>query len=194
MAESVQVEKVEQPEKGTTRLGGRGPMLAIAAVVVLAVIAFFVWRSSGRESTDDAQIDGHITQVSSRVGGIVIKLNVKDNQFVEAGAILVELDPRDYQVAVDRAKAELADAEANASAATSGIPITEVSTTTGVRSATGGLEEAQAGVGIAERQIESARAQLVAAQARQRERESTAVRTARDVDRFKGLVAKEEIP
>jgi membrane fusion protein, multidrug efflux system len=194
MAESVQVEKVEQPEKGTTRLGGRGPMLAIAAVVVLAVIAFFVWRSSGRESTDDAQIDGHITQVSSRVGGIVIKLNVKDNQFVEAGAILVELDPRDYQVAVDRAKAELADAEANASAATSGIPITEVSTTTGVRSATGGLEEAQAGVGIAERQIESARAQLVAAQARQRERGSTAVRTARDVDRFKGLVAKEEIP
>jgi membrane fusion protein, multidrug efflux system len=194
MAESVQVEKVEQPEKGTTRLGGRGPMLAIAAVVVLAVIAFFVWRSSGRESTDDAQIDGHITQVSSRVGGIVIKLNVKDNQFVEAGAILVELDPRDYQVAVDRAKAELADAEANASAATSGIPITEVSTTTGVRSATGGLEEAQAGVGIAERQIESARAQLVAAQARQRERESTAVRTTRDVDRFKGLVAKEEIP
>jgi membrane fusion protein, multidrug efflux system len=194
MAESVQVEKVEQPEKATTRLGGRGPMLAIAAVVVLAVIAFFVWRSSGRESTDDAQIDGHITQVSSRVGGIVIKLNVKDNQFVEAGAILVELDPRDYQVAVDRAKAELADAEANASAATSGIPITEVSTTTGVRSATGGLEEAQAGVGIAERQIESARAQLVAAQARQRERESTAVRTARDVDRFKGLVAKEEIP
>jgi membrane fusion protein, multidrug efflux system len=194
MAESVQVEKVEQPEKATTRLGGRGPMLAIAAVVVLAVIAFFVWRSSGRESTDDAQIDGHITQVSPRVGGIVIKLNVKDNQFVEAGAILVELDPRDYQVAVDRAKAELADAEANASAATSGIPITEVSTTTGVRSATGGLEEAQAGVGIAERQIESARAQLVAAQARQRERESTAVRTARDVDRFKGLVAKEEIP
>jgi membrane fusion protein, multidrug efflux system len=194
MAESVQVEKVEQPEKATTRLGGRGPMLAIAAVVVLAVIAFFVWRSSGRESTDDAQIDGHITQVSPRVGGIVIKLNVKDNQFVEAGAILVELDPRDYQVAVDRAKAELADAEANASAATSGIPITEVSTTTGVRSATGGLEEAQAGVGIAERQIESARAQLFAAQARQRERESTAVRTARDVDRFKGLVAKEEIP
>jgi membrane fusion protein, multidrug efflux system len=194
MAESVQVEKVEQPEKATTRLGGRGPMLAIAAVVVLAVIAFFVWRSSGRESTDDAQIDGHITQVSPRVGGIVIKLNVKDNQFVEAGAILVELDPRDYQVAVDRAKAELADAEANASAATSGIPITEVSTTTGVRSATGGLEEAQAGVGIAERQIESARTHLVAAQARQRERESTAVRTARDVDRFKGLVAKEEIP
>lgn len=198
MAEAGHVTELEDKaaaEAGTTkRLGGRGPMIAVSAVVLLAVVAFFVWRSSGRQSTDDAQIDGHITQVSSRVGGTVVKLNVEDNQYVKVGTILVELDPRDYHVAVDRAKAELADAQANASAATSGIPITEVSTSTGVRSATGGLEEAQAGVGIAESQIVSARTGLVAAQARQRERESTATKTARDVERFKGLVAKEEIP
>lgn len=198
MAEAGHVTESEDKaaaEAGTTqRLGGRGPMIAVAAVVLLVIIAFFVWRSSGRQSTDDAQIDGHITQVSSRVGGTVVKLNVEDNQYVKAGTILVELDPRDYHVAVDRAKAELADAQANASAATSGIPITEVSTSTGVRSATGGLEEAQAGIGIAESQIVSARTELVAAQARQRDRESTATKTARDVERFKGLVAKEEIP
>jgi membrane fusion protein (multidrug efflux system) len=176
------------------RLGGRGPLFAGVALVLLAVIGFFVWRSAGQQSTDDAQIDGHITQVSSRVGGTVTKLNVNDNQFVKAGAVLAELDPSDYQVAVDRAKADLADAQANAAAARSGIPITEVSTSTGVRSATGGLEEAQAAVGVAEQQIESARAQLVAAQARQREREATAAKTERDVERLKGLVAKEEIP
>jgi membrane fusion protein (multidrug efflux system) len=74
-----------------------------------------------------------------------------------------------------------------------GIPLTQVSTETGVRTASGGVEEAQAGVGIADRQVEAARAQLVAAQARQREKEATAVKAARDVERFKGLVAKDEI-
>jgi membrane fusion protein, multidrug efflux system len=190
--EEIDNNAAEPASKG--RLGGRGPLLAGAAVVLLAVIAFFVWRSSGKQSTDDAQIDGHITQVSARVGGTVVKVNVNDNQIVQAGAVLVELDPRDYQVAVDRAKAELADAQANAAAATSGIPITEVSTSTGTRSASGGLAEAEAGVSVAERQIEAARAQLVAAQARQRDREATATRTARDVERLKGLVAKEEVP
>jgi membrane fusion protein (multidrug efflux system) len=186
--------KVAAEPAGTGRLGGRGPLLAVAAVVVLAVIAFFVWRSSGKQTTDDAQIDGHITQVSARVGGTVLQVHVNDNQVVKAGDLLVELDPRDYQVAVDRAKAELADAQASAAAATSGIPITEVSTSTGTRSASGGLAEAQAGVSVAERQIEAARAQLVAAQARQRDREATATKTAHDVDRLKGLVAKQEIP
>jgi membrane fusion protein (multidrug efflux system) len=74
-----------------------------------------------------------------------------------------------------------------------GIPLTEVSTATGVRSAAGSVEEAQAGIGIADRQVEAARAQLVAAQARQREKEAAAVKSARDVERLKGLVAKEEI-
>ena len=196
MAEAKDVTGAEnKPEAVSTgRFGGRGRMIAAGAVVFLAVVAFFVWRSSGQQSTDDAQIDGHITQVSSRVGGTVVTLSFQDNQLVKAGDVLVELDPRDYQVAVDRAKAELADAQANAAAAKSGIPITEVSTSTGTRSATGGLEEAQAGVGMADSQIEAARAQLVAAQARQREREATATKAARDVERLKGLVVKEEIP
>jgi membrane fusion protein (multidrug efflux system) len=123
----------------------------------------------------------------------VTKVNVKENQYVEAGTVLVELDRRDYEVAVDRARAELADAQANASGAATGIPLTQVSTQTGVQSASGGVEQAEAGIGIADQQVESSRAQLVASQARQREKEATAVKSARDVERFKGLVAKDEI-
>jgi membrane fusion protein (multidrug efflux system) len=187
----VEDEPAEQHEKG--RLGGRGRWIALAAVVVVLGVLIYLWRTAGRVSTDDAQVDGHITQVAARVGGTVVKVNVKENQYVEAGAVLVELDPRDYQVAVERARAELTDAEANAAGAMTGIPLTEVSTETGVRTASGGVEEAQAGVGIADRQVEAARAQLVAAQARQREKEASAVKAARDVERFKGLVAKDEI-
>ena len=188
---AVEKEPEEQVEKGW--LSGRGRWIALAAVVVVLGVVIYMWLTAGRVSTDDAQIDGHITQVAARVGGTVTKVNVKENQFVEAGTVLVELDPRDYQVAVDRARAELADAQANAAGAMTGIPLTQVSTETGVRTASGGVEEAQAGVGIADRQVEAARAQLVAAQARQREKEATAVKAARDVERFKGLVAKDEI-
>src|SRR3954447_4521568 len=175
------------------RLAGRGRWLALVAVVIVAGVLIYLWRTAGRVSTDDAQVDGHITQVAARVGGTVTKVNVKENQYVGAGVVLVELDPRDYQVAVDRARAELADAQANASGAATGIPLTQVSSATGVQTATGGLEEAQAGVAVADRQVEAARAQLVAAQARQREKEATAVKAAKDISRLKGLAAKEEI-
>jgi membrane fusion protein (multidrug efflux system) len=182
-----------ETESGGGRLGGRGKWIALATVAIVAIVLLVRWHYSGRQSTDDAQIDGHITQVAARVGGTVQALHVKENQFVEAGTVLAELDPRDYQVAVDRAKAELADAQANAMAATTGVPISEVTTASGVRTATGSVEEAQAGIGMAEQQVAAARAQLTSAQARLREREATAVKTARDVERLKGLVAKEEV-
>jgi membrane fusion protein (multidrug efflux system) len=179
--------------ENTGRLGGRGKWIGIAALVVVAAVIFVMWHYSGRQSTDDAQIDGHITQVSARVGGTVTAVHIKENQHVDAGTVLAEIDPRDYQVAVDRAKAELADAEANATAASTGVPISAVTTESGVRTATGSVEEAQAGIGVAEQQVAGARAQLAAAQARLREKEATAVKTGRDVERLKGLVAKEEI-
>jgi membrane fusion protein (multidrug efflux system) len=184
---------IAESETASGRFAGRGKWLALGAVVIVGAVLMYLWMTAGRVSTDDAQIDGHITQVSARVGGTVTKVNVKENLYVEAGTVLVELDPRDYQVAVDRARAELADAQANASGAATGIPLTQVSTETGVRTATGGVEEAQAGVGVADQQVEAARAQLVAAQARQREKEATAVKSSKDVERLKGLAAKEEI-
>src|SRR5579862_2737764 len=118
-----------------------------AIVLALLVGGFIFWRiSSGYESTDDAQIDGHVNAISARVAGYISKVNVEDNQLVEKGAVLVEIDPRDYQVAVDRAKAELADAEANAQAMNLNIPLTSVGTTTQVSSTEADLQAAQAAV------------------------------------------------
>lgn len=171
----------------------RRGLIAVGVVVVLAVGLFFWLHSRGREATDDAQVDGRITQIAARVGGPVVKVNVDNNLQVAAGTVLVQIDPRDYQVAVDRAKAELADAQAMAAAARTGVPIAQVETRAGVSTASGGLEEAEAGVGGADQQIAVARENLIAAQARQREREAAATRTAKDVERLRGLAQKDEI-
>ena len=168
-------------------------VIAGVAVVVLAAGLFFWLHSRGREATDDAQVDGRITQIASRVGGTVIKVSIENNQQVPAGFVLVQLDPRDYQVAVDRARAELADAQATAVAARTGVPIAQVETRAGVSTASGGVDQAAAAVAGAEHEIQVAQANLVTAQARQREREATAVKTARDVERLRGLVEKDEI-
>src|SRR5437867_1409400 len=100
-----------------------------ALLVVMAVIGVGVWywATSGRESTDDAQVDAHVTPIAPRVGGTVQKLPIADNQHVDAGTVLVALDPRDFEVAVAKARAELADAEASAAAATGSGPITSAS-------------------------------------------------------------------
>jgi len=172
-----------------------GPFKAIVAILVLAVIGVGVWwwLTQGRESTDDAQVDAHVTPISSRVGGTVLKVPVVDNQLVEAGAVLLEIDPRDYQVAVDKARAELADAEATAIAAQSNVPITATTATSTVGSAQSSVEQARSGVEAAGREVEVARARLVAAQARLRESEANAARAARDVERLRGLLAKDEV-
>jgi membrane fusion protein (multidrug efflux system) len=107
--------------------------------------------------------------------------------------VLIQLDPRDYQVAVDKARAELADAEATAVAAQNTVPIASTTATTGVVTARGGVMQAESGVTAAEKEIEAARARLVSAQARLREVEANAAKALRDVERLRGLLAKDEI-
>jgi membrane fusion protein, multidrug efflux system len=163
-------------------------------VIIVLVVGAVVWlRSRGREATDDAQVDGRITQIAARVGGTVVKVNVDNNQHVGAGAVLVQIDPRDYEVAVQKARAELADAEANAAAARTGVPIAQVETRAGVTTASGGVEQAEAAVSGAEHEINVAQANLATAEARLREREAAATKAARDVERLKSLVDKDEI-
>lgn len=172
------------------------PRFRIAAgILVLVVIgaAIWYWIAAGRESTDDAQVDAHVTQIAARVGGTVLRVPVADNQQVNAGDVLVEIDPRDYQVALDKAGAELANAEANALAAQSNVPITSTATSSNVATARGGVAQAQGGVSGAERELEAARARLTTAQARMREAEANAAKAARDVERLRGLLAKDEI-
>ena len=172
-----------------------GRIRIVAGLVALVVVASGIWlyATRGRESTDDAQIDAHLTPIASRVGGTVKAVPVTDNQVVHAGDVLAVIDPRDFEVALEHARAELADAEAAAIAARANVPITSTTAASGVSNAQGGVEQAQAGVDESVQAAEAAKARLVTAQARQREAEATAKRTASDVERFRGLLEKDEI-
>jgi membrane fusion protein, multidrug efflux system len=167
----------------------------IAAVLVVAAIGvgLWFWLTAGHESTDDAQVDAPVTQVAARVGGTITKVAVNDNQRVEQGAVLVELDRRDYEVAADKARAGLAGAEATAIAARSNVPITSTTAASNVTTARGSIVQAQGGITGAERELDAARARLTTAQARVREAEATAAKAARDVERLRGLLAKDEV-
>jgi len=160
--------------------------LAIA-VIVLLIAGVFIYRYvSSYESTDDAQIDGHVNSISARISGHVIKLNVDDNQFVQAGTVLVEIDPADYQVAYDRAKADFEDAQAAAVAAGVNVPITSVNTTSQVSATQADVKSAHAGIQMAQQQSEAAKAQL-------QEAEANNTKAQNDLVRYKQLVDKQEI-
>ena len=154
-------------------------VVAIVAVVILAGAAFVWHYYSVRESTDDAQIDGPIYPISARVSGTAVRVLHDDNDFVQKGDLLVELDPKDYEVAVDRAKADLANAEANAVAAHVGVPLT---TTT----STGQLQAADAALRAAQKEVQAAEARVQEAQANYN-------KAATDLKRMEQLVQKDEI-
>jgi membrane fusion protein (multidrug efflux system) len=168
----------------------------IGSVVVLILLiggGSYFWLTRGQESTDDAQVEAHVTPIAAQVGGSVLKVAVADNQPVEAGAELVVIDPRDYEIALKRAQASLADAVAEAAAAHATGQITNTTATSNVSTAQGGVSQAESGISEAEHGIAVARARLLTAQARQREQEANAVKATRDVERLKGLLAKDEI-
>src|ERR1700691_2414953 len=104
------------PSRGSRfKSNPRARFYVIGIVLVLIVGGIFAWRYfQSYESTDDAEVDGHLMPLSARVSGYVTKVNVDDNQYVTAGTVLVEIDPRDYQVAVAQASAALEDARATA--------------------------------------------------------------------------------
>jgi membrane fusion protein (multidrug efflux system) len=159
----------------------------LIAAVVLLVAGIFIYRYvTSYESTDDAEVDGHINSISARVSGHVVKLNVQDNQSVQAGTVLVEIDPTDYQVAYNRAKADFEDAQAVAAAAGVNVPITSTNTSSQVSSADADVASARAGIAAARQQFEAAKAQLVQAEANN-------VKAQNDLARYKQLVDKQEI-
>jgi membrane fusion protein (multidrug efflux system) len=159
----------------------------IIGIVVLLVAAFFIYRYvTSYESTDDAEVDGHINSISARISGHVSKLDIVDNQYVQAGQVLVEIDPADYQVAYDRAKADYEDAQAAASAAGVNVPITDVNTTSQVSASEADVSSARAGIAAAKKSFEAAKAQLA-------EAEANNVKAQNDLERYKQLVDKQEI-
>ena len=172
----------------------RIPILIAVVVVIVVAAGAWVWATSGRESTDDAQVEAHVTPIAARVGGTVLNVPVVDNQQVEAGALLVQIDPRDYEVALEKARAELADADATLVAARANVPITQTTASGNVAAAQGGVEQAQAGIIEGQQAVDAAHARLATAQARLRENEANATKAAKDVERLKALLAKDEIP
>jgi len=159
---------------------GRLRWLAVAGAVAVLVGGVLFWRlRAGRVSTDDAQIDGHIMPLSARVSGTVVAVHAHDNEYVEAGTVLVEIDPADYKLALDRAQAELASALAGSQAARTSVPMTTATTSGEVRTA--------------QSDVAAAAARLRSAQAHARETEAKEAKAAQDLERIEPLVARDEV-
>jgi membrane fusion protein, multidrug efflux system len=172
----------EQPEKKS------GRKFIIIAVVIFLIIGagIFYWRSTFTEDTDDAQVDGDLYQVSSRVTGQVIKVYVEDNQKVETGQPIAEIDPKDYQVALEQAQANLVSAQAAALQATVNVPITSTTTLTSTNTSNSDVQGTAASV-------EQARKQEQASEARVAQAKANALKSHLDVERYTPLVEKDVI-
>jgi membrane fusion protein (multidrug efflux system) len=191
LAPEVRKEKIGPPKKSRiVRI-----LVVLAVVAILAVGGVYLWKYLNTyETTDDAQIDGHINAVSGRISGNVVEILAEDEQIVKGGDVLVRIDPRDYEVAVAKADADLRDAEATLESSRIDIPITNTNTASQLKTATSSRVDATAFLLGAQRQLSAARDRLEAAQAQVRETEANVKKTSDDVVRYKLLVDKNEIP
>jgi membrane fusion protein, multidrug efflux system len=178
----------EQPEQKAPEAPKKSRRGIIILVVLVLLIAggLFYWHSTYYEDTDDAQINGHLIQISSRISGQVISVKVDENQFVSKGTVIAEIDPADYKVAVENAEAALAGAKANAVAASVNVPITSINTGSTLSSAGADVTSAQAGISQSQSQVAAAHARVVQAQANN-------LKANQDLERYKPLVAKDVI-
>ena len=175
----------EEPDKHSTPY--RKTVLAIAAAMVVAVAGgYFAWNAFRYEDTDDAQVDGHVMQLSTRINGQIKDVYVVEGQLVHAGDALVTLDPMDYKIAEAQAQANLADALATAASSHWKVPITSVTVQSDLDSAKTAVLNAGAAVRASEQNYESAKAALVQAQA-------NATKSDADLQRATQLIAKEDI-
>jgi membrane fusion protein, multidrug efflux system len=183
----------EPPKKGLGNPKLRR-LLFGGGIVVLALVAGLLFYYHDRESTDDAQVDGHITPVASKIYGRVAEVLVNDNQAVKAGQVLVKIDPRDYQAALDQAKAQLALAESDAQSAGVDVPRTRENVASGTSSADAQLLGAQAALASAEATYQQAQtADLAFAQANIDKSKANSVLAQADLARYKPLLDKGEI-
>jgi membrane fusion protein, multidrug efflux system len=160
----------------------------LASLVVLAVGGVFLWNYlSGFESTDDAQVDVHLYPVSARISGYIRTVNVDDNQWVDEGSTLVEIDPKDYEVALARAQAALDSSEAAANSSSIEVPVSSVDTSSQLKFTSSDIKNAEAAIQAAEKQAAAAHARVLEAQAEN-------VKAQDDVTRYHLLLTKEEVP
>ncbi len=164
-------------------------VLVVAAIAAIPIYAYY----SVRESTDDAQIDGHVIPVSPRISGRIVAVLVNDNQPVKAGESLVQLDPADYQVALEQAEAQLLTAQATSLESQVNVPLTNINSRSSVNVSSTQINQAKATVDSAQQAVNSARAKVNSSKAQLAQAEANATRAQRDLVRYKDLVAKDEI-
>jgi membrane fusion protein, multidrug efflux system len=169
-------------------------LVLIALLIAFGVGGYKLWQYlSAYESTDDAQIDGHVDAISARITGHVNEVLVEDSQVVKAGDILVKIDPRDYEVAVAQAEASLANGQAALQSSRTNVPIVSTNTASNLETARATRVNAGAGVANAQRQLDAAQAALETAQAQVIEAEAIYKKDMDDVERYRLLVSKDEI-
>ena len=173
----------DKPEKPKSRR--RFIVIGVIALLVVGALLFW-WHSTYYEDTDDAQVNGHLIQISSRIAGQIIKVNVEENQEVKKGDVLVEIDPKDFQVAVQQAEANLQSAEASYEAARVNVPVITVNTGSTLSSAGADVHGSTAQIAQSEQQLDAAKARVVQAQA-------NATKSDADLERYRPLVEKDVI-
>ena len=167
----------------------------IIVLTALGAGGYRLWGYfSAYESTDDAQVDGHILAVSARISGHITDVNVEEERYVKAGDVLVRIDPTDYEAALSQAAADVANAEAALLSSRTDVPITSTTTGSQLKSARSVRSDAEAALLGAQRQLNAAQARLETARAQVREAEADSKRTIDDVARYKMLIDKDEIP
>jgi membrane fusion protein (multidrug efflux system) len=164
----------------------------ILAVLVLIAVAWYVL--SGRVTTDDAQVDCHITAVAPQVPGYVVQLLINDNTPVKEGDLLVQIDPREYEAEVEQAKANLDFAEAQANSAKLQIGLTRETTTNGTNGASAQKQSDAADYAMSQAQLEqSATANLQVAQANVVAKRATNEKAQSDLKRYTPLLATDDV-
>lgn len=178
--------RIDQPEDQAPQKSSKR-FIVIGVVAILVIVALlWWWHSTYYEDTDDAQVNGHLIQISSRIAGHIIKVNVDENQYVEANTVIAELDPKDFQTAVEQDQANLESAEASYEGAKVNVPVTNISTGSQLTSASVDVSSADAQVVQAQHQLQAAQAQVVQADANN-------TKAQLDLQRYKPLVEKDVI-
>ncbi len=185
-------ESTPPPEDTGRKRTIRLVLLAVLVVALIAAIPIYSYYNA-RESTDDAQVDGHIIPISPRINGTILQVLVDDNQHVKAGQVLVKLDPADYDVALAQAKAQLATAQANTEESNVNVPLTNINTLSQVDTSKTQVDESRAAVGSAQQAANEAQARIASAKATLDAQQADYEKAQKDLLRYKDLVAKDEI-
>jgi len=181
--------KLNEPSGTGSHAEGRRRTLLFAAIIggaiLVTALGFWIY-SRAYETTDDAQVAGHLSGISARIDGDIKAVHVEENQSVKAGDLLVELDPRDYEVAVEQAQAQLVKAQAEERAQNPNLPITESNTQTSLSTSKSGVANAEAALAAAERDELAAQSHVLEVQANNDKAQA-------DVKRYQALVDKNEV-